>query len=150
MENPKTLKLCHNLKNLKYILRELDITISGTIFDLQLAHYLIDAEARHTLEFISSANLNQNPETPQDKVSTMWTLYPLLSSQLREAELNHLYDDIELPLVDVLIDMETEGVRIDIGALKSYSARLTDERNALESEIYRQAGCRFNIGSPKQ
>ena len=150
LTNPKSLKLCHNVKNLKYILRELDIQIQGEIFDLQLAHYLIDAEARHTLDFICGAFLNTNPETPQEFVSSMWSLYPLLSSKLREANLGHLYTDIELPLVDVLIDMETEGVRIDVDALRSYSATLSEERNALEQEIYKLADCQFNISSPKQ
>ncbi|MCR4659282.1 MAG: DNA polymerase I [Bacteroidales bacterium] len=150
MENPTTLKLCHNVKNLKYILRELDISLAGDVFDLQLAHYLVDAEARHTLDFICSAYTGSAPEDPMGLVAAMWALYPLLSSALREADLGHLYTDIELPLVDVLIDMETEGVRIDVDALRAYSATLTEERDALEREIYTEAGMQFNIASPRQ
>jgi DNA polymerase-1 len=80
----------------------------------------------------------------------MWQLYPLMAAKLRDAGLEQLYRDIELPLVDVLMDMEKEGVRIDTEALKDYSRQLTDERSAIEEKIYVLAGERFNISSPKQ
>ncbi len=80
----------------------------------------------------------------------MWQLYPLLAAKLADAHLNSLYTDVELPLVDVLISMEEEGVRIDVEALRDYSARLTAERDQLEQSIYSLAGAKFNISSPKQ
>ena len=150
LQSPSTTKLCHDLKNLKYILAELDISLRGEIFDVQLAHYLIDAEMRHTLDFICSSMLGYELEGKAAQVAAMWQLYPLMAAKLRDAKLEQLYKEIELPLVDVLMDMEKEGVRIDVEALREYSRQLTEERNAIEEKIYGLAGERFNISSPKQ
>ncbi|MBQ4376741.1 MAG: DNA polymerase I [Bacteroidales bacterium] len=150
LENPDTIKLCYDLKSLKYILRELGIEIAGRIFDCQLVHYLIDSEARHTLDFICSSVIGIEPESQQQAVAAMWLLYPRLSSQLGNADLSRLYYDVELPLVDVLISMEQEGVRIDVAALQEYSRNLTAQRDAIEQDIYSLAGEKFNINSPKQ
>ncbi|MBQ9546827.1 MAG: DNA polymerase I [Bacteroidales bacterium] len=150
LENPNTIKLCYDLKSLKYILRELGIEISGMIFDCQLVHYLIDSEARHTFDFICNSVIGVEPESQQQSVAAMWLIYPRLSSQLGNADLSRLYYEVELPLVDVLISMEQEGVRIDVSALREYSQNLTAQRDAIEQEVYSMAGERFNINSPKQ
>ena len=150
LNNPSTIKLCFDLKNLKYILAELDITLCGEIFDVQLAHYLIDAEMRHTLDFICSAILGFEPEGRIAQAAALWQLYPLMVARLKDEQLEKLYRDVELPLVDVLIDMEKEGVRIDVDALRQYSRQLTAERTAIEEKIYSLAGESFNISSPKQ
>ena len=73
-----------------------------------------------------------------------------MSARLREAGMERLYDDIELPLVDVLIDMEREGVRIDVDALRDYAQRLSSERDTIEKQIFELAGHSFNISSPRQ
>lgn len=150
LQNEATTKLCFDLKNLKYILAELDIELKGEIFDVQLAHYLIDAEMRHTLDFICSALLGFEPEGHTAQAAALWQLYPLMAAKLRDAGLDKLYREVELPLVDVLISMEKEGVCIDVEALKDYSRQLTDERVAIEEKVYELAGERFNISSPKQ
>jgi DNA polymerase-1 len=150
LQQPDTLKLCYDLKSIKYILRELDIQLSGDIFDVQLAHYLIDAEARHALENIALGTLGTEPSTPQESAALLWQLYPLLAAQLADANLNRLYAEVELPLVDVLISMEEEGVRIDVDALRDYSSHLSAERDQLEQSIYSLAGTTFNISSTKQ
>lgn len=150
LQNASTLKLCYDLKALKYMLRELDIELAGEVFDLQLAHYLIDAEARHTLESIAIGTVGYEPADAIQSAAIMWQVYPLLAAQMTDAGLNHLYSEVELPLVDVLISMEEEGVRIDVDALKEYSGRLSLERDALEKEIFDLAGGPFNISSPKQ
>ena len=150
MQNPDTTKLCFDLKNLKYILAELDVDIKGEIFDVQLAHYLIDAEMRHSLDFICSAMLGFEPQNRMAQTAALWQLYPLMAAKLRDAKLESLYHDVELPLVDVLIDMEKEGVRIDIEALREYSQQLAAERQQIEKQIYELAGTEFNISSPKQ
>ena len=150
LQRPETLKLCYDLKAIKYILKELGIQLAGDVFDIQLAHYLVDAEARHTLDNITLGILGVEPTTPQEAAAMMWQLYPLLAAKLADAHLNSLYTDVELPLVDVLISMEEEGVRIDVEALRDYSARLTAERDQLEQSIYSLAGAKFNISSPKQ
>lgn len=150
LENKETTKICFDLKALKYILAELDIQINGRIFDIQLAHYLIDAEMRHRIDFICSALLGYEPGDAATQAVALWKLYALLESRLKEDGLEKLYYDIELPLVDVLISMESEGVKIDVDALRQYSSSLSEERNTLEHEIWELAGTQFNISSPKQ
>lgn len=150
LECPDTTKLCFDLKSLKYILDDLGIQLAGSIFDIQLAHYLIDAEARHRLDFICNAMLGYEPGDAATQATSLWLLYPLILSQMNDAGLDRLYYDVELPLVDVLISMEREGVRIDVEALKQYSAQLSQEKDAIEKDIYALAGQQFNISSPKQ
>lgn len=150
LQHPDTIKLCYDLKAIKYILRELDIRLEGEVFDVQLAHYLVDAEGRHTLDSIAMGIMGCEPANAQESAAILWQLYPLLAAQLSSAGLSKLYTDVELPLVDVLIGMEEEGVRIDVEALKEYSGRLTVERQNLEKSIYEFAGHEFNISSPKQ
>lgn len=145
-----TTKLCFDLKNLKYILDELNVKVGGYFFDVQLAHYLIDAEMRHTLDFICSSMLGFEPADTKAQVAAMWQLFPLMAAKLRDAGLERLYKDVELPLVDVLLGMEKEGVRIDVDALRDYSKQLSGERADIEEKIFSLAGERFNIGSPKQ
>lgn len=151
LTSSNVLLVCHDLKNLKYLLRELDIHPTCQIFDVQLVHYLLDPERRHTLEFICNGFLGYEPA---DLVGSAWALlqlYPLLQQQLAEVpQLQQLYHTVELPLVDVLISMEEEGVRIDVEALHAYSEQLTLQRNELEQQIYQQAGHGFNISSPRQ
>ena len=150
LENKETTKICFDLKALKYILAELDIQINGRIFDIQLAHYLIDAEMRHRIDFICSALLGYEPGDAATQAVALWKLDALLEARLKEDGLERLYYDIELPLVDVLISMESEGVKIDVDALRQYSSSLSEERNTLEHEIWELAGTQFNISSPKQ
>jgi len=148
--NPDTLKICFDLKNLKYTLDELDVELRGEVFDVQLAHYLVDAEARHTFDYICSSVLGFSPGDSEGAATALWLLYPKLSGQLHEAGLEKLYNEVELPLVDVLMSMEREGVNINVQSLRDYSARLTAERAAIEKSIYETVGHSFNINSPKQ
>ena len=150
MHDTATTKLCYDLKNLKYILAELDSTIAGNIFDVQLAHYLIDAEMRHTFDFICSSILGFEPQGCESQAAALWQLYPLMAARMTDASLQAIYYDVELPLVDVLIDMEREGVRIDVNALREYASQLGAERQKTEEEIYRLVGTQFNISSPRQ
>ena len=120
------------------------------MFDIQLAHYLIDAEARHSLDSIAMGALGYEPADAVESAAIMWQIYPLLAAQMTDAGLNHLYSEVELPLVDVLMSMEEEGVRIDVDALKAYSNQLSADRDVLEKEINDLAGTSFNISSPKQ
>ena len=155
MEDPSTLKICFDLKNIEYILAELLPAThyplpTDSFFDVQLAHYLIDAEVRHTMDFICSAVIGYEPQDAPACAAALWQLYPLLVASLHDAQLEELYHKVELPLVEVLMDMEREGVRIDVEALKQYSQQLGEQRNALEEKIFELAGERFNIASPKQ
>ena len=148
--NPDTLKICYDLKNLKYTLEELDVELRGQVFDVQLAHYLVDAEARHTFDYICSSVLGFSVSDSEGAATALWLLYPKLSGQLHEAGLEKLYNEVELPLVDVLMSMEREGVSINVEALRDYSSRLTAERAEIEKSIYETVGHSFNINSPKQ
>jgi len=150
MADSATTKLCHDLKSLKYILAEVECEIGGPVFDVQLAHYLLDAEMRHTMDYICSGLLGFVPAGAYAAAAALWQLYPIMVARLRDTQMEHLYTDIELPLVDVLIGMESEGVRIDVDALRDYAARLTAESDAVAERIYALAGHRFNIGSPRQ
>jgi DNA polymerase-1 len=155
LENRNTLKVCYGVKNLKHILKDHGIRLSGEIFDVELAHYLIDPEARHYLDFIASSMSStvldeSSADYPCQAATTLWSLYEPMKSRLIENDMYALYKEVELPLTDVLVDMEDEGVRIDVDALKQYSNDLSHQLAEIEKEIYNLAGCEFNIASPKQ
>ncbi len=155
MENPKTRKVCYDLKQLKHVFINHDVRIEGEVFDVQLAHYLIDSEARHFLDFIASSVLNvtldeNDVNYAYNAAKVLLRLYEPMRQKLIDNDMFALYNEVEIPLVDVLVDMEREGVRIDVDALKQYSADLSKERDEIERKIYELAGATFNIGSPKQ
>lgn len=155
MSDPSSTKLCYDLKNLQYYLSELLSTGScqlptANYFDVQLAHYLLDAEMRHTYDNICSGLIGFIPADLPSQAAALWQLYPLMAARLRDSQLEYLYNDVELPLVNVLMGMESEGVNIDVDALRDYAARLGSERNAIEQRIYELAGHQFNISSPRQ
>lgn len=150
LEDETTVKICYNLKELKYTMQALDISIAGNIFDIQLAHYLINSELRHSLDYIFSEYLNTQPTEGIQCAADLWMLYPVMRQRLEDNNMTSLYHAIELPLVDVLVRMEQEGVNIDREYLERYSLELGKERNLLEQEIFDYAGGPFNINSPKQ
>lgn len=150
MEDTATEKICYNLKELKYTMQSLDIGIAGNIFDIQLAHYLINSELRHSLDYIFNEYQNTQPTKDSQIATEMWRLYPTMKQQLDENNMMTLYQNLELPLVDVLVNMEQEGVNIDTDYLEQYSKQLGKERDILEQEIFEYAGGPFNINSPKQ
>ena len=135
-----TTKLVFDLKGLRYFLAEIDAPLRGNIFDVQLAHYLLDPELPHTLDSVCSAT----------EPTALWLLYPQFSGRMRDAGLEQLYSDVELPLVDVLIDMESAGIRIDTQALNDYAAQLSAQRDDIERQITELAGHPLNINSPRQ
>lgn len=172
-------KAAYNTKELKHkLIATKAITIKGTIFDVQIAHYLLYSEARHTLDFIASNILNtdiydlesligksnsKNHQTDFETIDpTLLThiacqradiilrLQDSLSIEMQKTKVEKLFAEIEMPLVDVLLSMEREGVRIDTEYLKEYSAQLQNEKNEIEQQIYSYAEKTFNIGSPKQ
>ena len=128
------------------------------IFDLQIAHYLIQPENQHGLERICSSYLNytmkQDHQTLQDlaveRVSAYVQLLPYLQKELTDSQLQKLFDTVEMPLVPVLADMERAGVRIDVPTLQKNSDTMKAELQELENQIFEYAGTSFNIGSPKQ
>ncbi len=140
LADTNTTKLVFDLKSLRYFLAELDAPLCGNIFDIQLVHYLLDPELPHTLDSVCSSS----------EPTALWLLYPQFSARLRDAAVDQLYSDVELPLVDVLIDMESAGIRIDTQALNDYAAQLSAQRDDIERQITEFAGHPLNINSPRQ
>ncbi|MBQ8046207.1 MAG: DNA polymerase I, partial [Bacteroidales bacterium] len=170
-------KIVYNAKQLKHWLADRNMRLKGDIFDVQLAHYLLYSEARHTLDFIASSVLNTNiydidialgktlarnfifdniadkdlvKDSMCERVDIIGKLYPVLKQQMEDTGVYNIYSNIEMPLVDVLFAMEREGVRIDTDYLKHYSLQLQEEKLEIENKIYSYANKTFNIASPKQ
>ena len=139
-------------------LKAFKIEPTAKIFDLQIAHYLIQPENQHGLDRICLAYLNytlkSSTATLQDsaieRVSAYVKLLPLLQKELEYNQLQNLFNTVEMPLVPVLADMERAGVRIDVPTLQKNSETMKAELQELENQIYEYAGVQFNIGSPKQ
>ena len=156
IENPKITKVGYNLKPILIGLRRKDIIPKGPLVDVMIAHYLIDPEQRHTLEYLAEAYLNRslspmgNLWNPDENDEAILDLYKVFLPMLRENNMDRLFFDIEMPLVSVLGAMEENGVKIDSDNLKSISQEFGQHIHQLEEEIYQMAGVRFNIASPKQ
>ncbi len=145
-ENETIEKIGHNIKHDMLMLRQAGIEIKGPMFDVMLAHYVLQPELSHSIEYLSDVYLHR--EASREEVY-MLLKEPLLKA-LREEAQEHLFTDIEMPLVRVLADMEANGARIDSDALKASSESMTATMNALEQEIQKLAGFEFNVNSPKQ
>ena len=134
------------------------ILVSAKVHDLQIAHYLIQPESKHTLEMMVETGLGmemQKPVAPQEqaaveRVSVFELLYPSLLKSIREGELLTLFEEVEMPLAPVLANMEMTGVRLDVPTLQQNSETMQQELKDIERQIYDYAGITFNIGSPKQ
>mgnify|MGYP002622411012 CR=1 FL=1 len=162
MENEKTKKICYDLKQLKYLLWENGIEMRGELFDVSLAHYLLNSEMRHYLDFIVSTYLHEQLDEQQENYACMAAekllmLYQPMRDELIANDMIALYNEVELPLVDVLVDMEREGVKIDVEALQRYSSDLSRQRLEVEQKIYSlvsecsdNSEIQFNINSPRQ
>ncbi|MCQ2283497.1 MAG: DNA polymerase I [Bacteroidales bacterium] len=128
------------------------------IFDLQIAHYLIQPENKHDLDRITAASLDYtlkaNSQELQniaiERVSCYVKLYPLLLKDLQDNQLESLFEKVEMPLVPVLAEMERTGVKVDVPTLQKNSETMNAELKELETQIFDYAGVEFNIGSPKQ
>ena len=175
-ENPDIIKIGQNIKYDLLIIKWYGIELKGAYFDTMIAHYLLEPDLRHKLDYISESLLdykmvpieqligkrgkNQlsmrdiDPEKVSDYAAEdadiTYQIHSILSKDLKQAELLELYDTIESPLIDVLAHMEYEGVRIDGEFLNDYSKVLEKSILKEESSIYELAGVRFNIASPKQ
>lgn len=166
-------------QNLKYdikVLHKYNIQVKGKLFDTMLAHYLINPDMRHNLDVLSETYLNYTPmpietligKTGKNQLSMrtvpleQQTEYAVedaditlqlkehFEKELGEANTQKLFDEIEIPLLRVLADMELEGINLDQKFLNSLSQKLIDDIKALETHIFKEAGEEFNIASPKQ
>ena len=175
-ENDQILKIGQNIKYDFEVLCNYDIRLAGKMWDTMIAHYLIQPEYRHNMDDMAEAYLNyqtihidellgpkgKNQKnmrdlTPQEvyeyaaeDADVTLRLKNILEPKLKEVGAEKLFYEIEMPLVEVLADMEMAGVNIDTESLKETSAELTQRMIEIEQEIYEMAGERFNISSPKQ
>ena len=155
-ENDEIAKISNDLKFDIKVLNTKKITILGDIFDIKLAHYLINPDISHDLINLSNNYLNVSvnkkfEELKDYEVSCLtYKLKNLLKSDLEKFNQIKLYNEIEIPLLKTLAKMEIEGINLDVKFLKKLSERTTNELEDITKEIYELAGEEFNISSPKQ
>lgn len=162
----------HDVKRDYIILKNIGVDFTGAYYDTSVAHYLLQPEMRHRLADIAMSYLNvtirgalddkarRNPyaELPLHEAAmrnaeaarVVLMLRGLFDGKLAEGGLTTLFNDIELPFVKVLAEMEWTGVRIDVAELAEQSKQLTARLNEMEQRCYQLAGKSFNIGSPRQ
>ena len=175
-ENPEILKIGQNIKYDLEVLRNYDIELKGKLWDTMIAHYLIQPELRHNMDYMAEVYLNyqtihideligpkgKNQRSMRDLSPTdvyeyaaedadiTLRLKNVLEPKLKEAGVDQLFYEIEMPLVRVLAEMEMNGVCIDTDSLQETSKIFTNRLLKLEERIYQLAGEQFNIASPKQ
>ena len=175
-EDPSILKIGQNIKYDYMVLMNYGVTLQGKMFDTMLAHYVVQPELHHNMDYLAETLLHYKtihideligPHGKHQK--SMRELDPkdvyaygaedaditlqlknVLEPKLKETGTEDLFWNIEMPLVPVLADMERQGVRIDTAALRETSVIFTERMNLLEQHIYAKAGETFNISSPKQ
>lgn len=175
-ENKETLKVGQNIKYDMEVLRNYGIEIQGPMFDTMIAHYLINPELHHNMDYMAETLLNYKTihieeligekgrhqksmrdlepkdvyEYAAEDADVTLKLKNVLEPKLKEANADKLFWEMEMPLVPVLADMEMTGVCLDTASLKETSELFTKRMTDLEKKIYEEAGERFNISSPKQ
>ena len=175
-ECPTITKVGQNIKYDLEVLAGYGVELAGQLWDTMIAHYLIQPELRHNMDYMAEVYLGyqtihieeligpkgksqksmrdlapeQVYEYAAEDADITLKLKNILEPKLKEAGVEQLFHEIEMPLVRVLAEMELNGVRIDTQSLAETSAMLTKRMHTLEQEIYRLAGEEFNIASPKQ
>ena len=175
-ENTEILKVGQNIKYDMEVLHNYGINVQGPMFDTMIAHYLIDPELQHNMDYMAETILhyrtihieeligpkgknqkNMRDLDPKDvyeyaaeDADITLKLKNALEPRLKDVNAEKLFWDMEMPLVPVLADMETTGVCLDTDSLKETSTLFTKRMKALEKEIFEEAGEEFNISSPKQ
>lgn len=175
-ENQEVRKVGQNLKYDIQVMRNYGIRTRGQLFDTMIAHYLLEPEQKHGLDFLAEVFLGyRNIPTEEligkkgdqqgnmrdvpveelcryacEDADVTWQLYRIFEGELKEKNLDTLAEDIENPLVSVLCSMEEAGIRLDREVLEKYAGVLERELLVLRDSIYELAGVEFNISSPKQ
>ena len=176
LENEQTLKIGQNIKYDILALSNYGIQVKGPMFDTMIAHYVLQPELRHNMDYLAEVYLNYRTIPIEDLIGSkgknqknMRDLSPeaiykyacedaditlklksVLEKELENSGAASLFYDIEMPLVPVLAYMEKNGVCLDTEALKETSQHFTIRMNQIEQEIYQLAGKEFNVSSPKQ
>lgn len=174
--HPKILKIGQNLKFDNSILKWYHTEVKGPYFDTMLAHYLIEPEQRHSMDYLAETYLKYKPVSYEslagkkgknqktlkqvdpeklkdyaaEDADITLQLKKVFEPLLKQNNVMNLYQNIELPLVEVLADMEAAGVKLNTKAIEEISGKLAEDIAQIQQKIYDQAGEEFNIGSPKQ
>lgn len=175
-ENDKIEKVGQNIKYDMAVLKWYDIEIKGKLFDTMIAHFLIQPEMRHNMDVLAETYLNYAPvsietligkkgkdqlsmrDIPVERIAEYAAEDADITMQLKEkfapklsdSGVKKLFDEVEIPLIPVLANMEAEGVRLDKEALYDLSKALEKDVVIVEDEIQKLAGTKFNVSSPKQ
>ncbi len=155
-ENKNILKISGDLKSDIKLIENEGVIIKGEIFDVKLAHYLINPDISHDLTNLSNSYLDakidkKSSELLSSEIANInIQLEELLNKDLEKFKLLELYRSIEIPLLKTLSKMERIGVNLDSHFLKNLSKKTTKDLNILKEKIYKIAGIEFNISSPKQ
>ena len=174
-ENEKIEKISDNIKNDIKILNQYNIKIKGEIFDTTLAHYIINPDTNHSIDqlsetylnysltdaqlligkgknqkLLSDLQINQIKDISCEQADVNLQLKQMFKKELNDTNLSSLFNEIEIPLLRVLANMEIEGINLDIKFLEILKKELVTDISTLESVIFKEAGETFNISSPKQ
>lgn len=175
-ESEAVLKIGHNLKYDYKVLDKYGIKPKGKSFDTMIAHYLLNPDMRHNMDVLSETYLHYKPvsietligkkgknqlqfnqvelekqkEYAVEDADVTLQLKEFFAPQLPEVNAQKLFEEIEMPLMEVLADMEIEGIRLDTNVLAAQSVKITADILELEKKIYSDAGEEFNLNSPKQ
>jgi len=179
-ENESIRKIGQNIKYDLMVLKNYGIVLKGRMFDTMLAHYIIEPEQRHGMDYLANVYLNYDPvsietligkrsaaqgksqgsmrdvdiekikEYAAEDADVTLQLKQILEPKLADSQQQKLLENVEIPLVNVLANMEMEGVRIDMNALHEMSSVLETDVKQIQSDIFILAGQEFNVASPKQ
>ena len=176
LEDEKIEKVGQNIKYDILMVRNYNIKVQGPLFDTMIAHYLINPETRHGMDYLAETYLKYRTVSIEELIGPKGKkqgnmrdvdvaiagkyacedaditlrLKHLLEKEIKENDFEKLFYEVECPLIYVLADMEWTGARLDLDALKNLSTDLTEELLGLESEIIEMAGMEYNVNSPKQ
>lgn len=175
-ENKNILKIGQNIKFDALMLKSYGITVNGPFFDTMVAHHLIQPGQRHNMDYLAEIYLNYTPisietligtkgknqgnmrDVPIEKVKEYaaedaditFQLKSVLERELKKDGLTSFFNEVEMPLIEVLIEVEFNGVRIDVEELMQSGKVLESRLITLETEIIQMAGQEFNVNSPRQ
>ena len=175
-ENQEIKKIGHNLKYDLKVLKNYNINVKGQLFDTMVAHYLINPDMRHNMDILAETYLKYSPKSITELIGKKginqrsmrevsiedqteyavedaditFQLKSHFEKEMKKTKTLELFSNVEIPLVEVLTDMECEGVNLDTKFLKELSKVLLKDIKSLENLIHNEAGVDFNLASPKQ
>ncbi len=155
LEDKNVLKIGHDLKKIKLILKNHGIVLNGIHFDSMIAAYLLNSSnavvnLTDIVWMYLKNTITEDNLDGQKAIYFLEILYPMLEKEMKLKALNNLFYKVEMPLVEVLADMEIAGIKLDIDKLKMLSKEIEGRLAKLIQEVYDTCGCEFNLNSPKQ